>query len=261
MNLNRFVGKTVVITGSGSGIGKATAIRFAQEGANIVNIDMDKNNAEKTEGAIKKLGRKVLTIIGDISKKENIKNFVAKSIERFTQVDILINNAGIGANSISSLIALAVEKWDKIMNVNLRGTFLMCKYFLKVMVKNKRSEDSPIKGKIINVASMRGKIPKAKMAAYSASKAGVIALTKSLALELGPRRITVNAVCPGTIFTGIWGVDKKPEDIEGFGGQVPLKYKKVGMPEDVAGLICFLASKDADWITGNDFRIAGGMIT
>ena len=152
-------------------------------------------------------------------------------------------------------------EWDKIMSVNLRGTFLMCKYFLKVMVKNKRSNDSPIKGKIINVASMRGKIPKAKMAAYSASKAGVIALTKSLALELGPRRITVNAVCPGTIFTAIWGKDKKPEDVEGFGGQVPLKYKKVGMPEDVAGLICFLASKDADWITGNAFRIAGGMIT
>ncbi|MHA1385335.1 MAG: SDR family NAD(P)-dependent oxidoreductase [Candidatus Helarchaeota archaeon] len=260
MNLNRFMGKTVVITGSGSGIGKATALRFAQEGANIVNIDMDKENADKTETEIIKLGKEVLTLIGDVSNIEDIKNFVNKSIEKFNQVDILVNNAGIGANSISSVIALPVSQWDRIMNVNLRGTFLMCKYFLKVMVKNKRPEDSPIKGKIINVASMRGRIPKAKMAAYSASKAGVIALTKSLALELGPRRITVNAVCPGTIFTGIWGKDKKPEDIEGFGGQVPLK-KKVGMPEDVAGLICFLASKDADWITGIDYRIAGGMIT
>ena len=261
LDLNRFKGLSVVITGSGSGIGKATALRFAQEGANIVNIDIIEENAKQTETEIKKLGKEVLTLNGDISKKENVKEFVKKSIEKFSSVDILVNNAGIGATSISSVMALSVEQWDKIMNVNLRGTFLMCKYFLKVMVKNKSTEDSPIKAKIINVASMRGRIPKPKMAAYSASKAGVIALTKSLALELGPRRITVNAVCPGTIFTGIWGKNRKPEDIEGFGGEVPLKYKKVGMPEDVAGLICFLASKDADWITGNDFRIAGGMIT
>ncbi len=261
MNLNRFVGKSVVITGSGSGIGKATALRFAGEGANIINIDINEDQARSTESEIKKMGKEVLTLIGDISNKDNVKNFVKTSIEKFKQVDILINNAGIGANSINSVMSLPVEQWDKIMSVNLRGTFLMCKYFVRIMVKNKQPEDSPIKAKIINVASMRGKIPKADMSAYSASKAGVIALTKSLALELGPRKITVNAVCPGTILTGIWGKDAKAEQIEGFGGVVPLKHKKVGLPEDVAGLICFLASKDADWITGNDFRIAGGMIT
>ena len=261
LNLNRFVGKTVVITGSGSGIGKGTALRFAEEGANIVNIDMNKENAESTESEIKKMNKEVLTIIGDISKKEDVKNFVQKSIERFNQVDILVNNAGIGANSISSLMSIPIEQWDRIISVNLRGTFLMCKFFLKNMVKNPHTEDSPIRGKIINVASMRGKIPKAKMSAYSASKAGVIALTKSLALELGSRRITVNAVLPGTILTGIWGTNITAEQIAGFGGVVPLKHQKVGLPKDVAGLICFLASKDADWITGNDFRISGGMIT
>lgn len=261
MNIERFEGKTVVISGSGSGIGKATALRFAEEGANVVNIDKVLEHAEITESEIKKMGKEVLTIIGDISNINDVKNIVKKSIERFKQVDILVNNAGIGANSISSVLSIPIEQWDNIINVNLRGTFLMCKYFLKNMVKNPYTEESPIRGKIINIASLRGHIPKAKMAAYSASKAGIIALTKSLALELGPRRITVNAILPGTILTSIWGKNITAEQIEGFGGEVPLKYKKVGLPEDVAGLICFFASKDADWITGTEYIISGGMIT
>ncbi|MHA1144131.1 MAG: SDR family NAD(P)-dependent oxidoreductase [Candidatus Helarchaeota archaeon] len=251
-------GKNMLVTGAGSGIGRAIAVRGAREGANVIVVDINSQGARETAELVKKENQKAITIIRDVSTAENVKEIVKITYENFDRLDILVNNAGIGGTNLSPVIKLDEKDWDRIFQVNIRAVFLMCKYFLRHMIKNETPRDQ-IRGKVINIASQRGKTGGAGLSAYSASKAAVISFTQSLAKEMGRKRITVNCICPGTIYTGIWG-GATIDQIKGFGGEVPLKYKKVGLPEDVAGVVMFLASKDADWMTGQAVNITGGMI-
>jgi len=252
----RLEGKNILITGAGSGIGKATAILFAKEGANVAVNDINEENVKETAEKIKALGRKTLILVGDVTKSEEIKGMVEKYFENFDQLDVLVNNAGIGG-TFSSIIRTKEEIWDRTMNINAKSVFLVTKYYAKFMKKNKAPDDQ-LRGKIINVASMRGKAGRKNLGVYSASKAAVVSLTQSLAQELGNFRITCNAICPGLIHTPIYGNISK----EGLAGSsLPTclgKFKPVGDPEDVAKVALFLASGDSDFTTGQSLPVSGG---
>ncbi|NHI92980.1 MAG: SDR family oxidoreductase [Candidatus Lokiarchaeota archaeon] len=252
----RLEGKNILITGAGSGIGRATAILFANEGANVAVNDINKENAEETARIINKIGQKTLVLIADVTIKEQVKEMVEKYFENFDRLDILVNNAGIGG-TFSSITRTTEEIWDRTININLKSVFLVSKYFIRHIKKNDAPKDA-LRGKIINMASMRGKSGRKNLGAYSASKAGVISLTQTLAQELGPSRITVNAICPGLIHTPIYGNITK-EELAGSSLPTCLeKFKPVGDPEDVAKVALFLASSDSDFITGQSIPVSGG---
>jgi NAD(P)-dependent dehydrogenase (short-subunit alcohol dehydrogenase family) len=158
---------------------------------------------------------------------------------------------------MSRIISLDEDKWDRIIKINLTGVFFMCKYFGKRMVKRK-VDDNQLRGKIINMASMRGKRGRANFGDYCASKFGVIALTQTLAIELGKNKITVNAICPGLIHTPIYG-NISYENLAGTSEPICLTHKPVGLPDDVAGTAFHIASSDCDWVTGQSFPVSGGM--
>ncbi len=252
----RLEGKNILITGAGSGIGKATAILFAKEGANVAVNDINEENVKDTAEKIKALGKKTLVLIADITKSDQVKAMVKNFYENFDQLDVLVNNAGIGG-TFSSVIRTKEEIWDRTMEINAKSVFLVTKYFAINMKKNNAPEDQ-LRGKIINVASMRGKSGRKNLGAYSASKAAVVSLTQTLAQELGNSRITCNAICPGLIHTPIYGNISK-EDLAGSSLPTCLeKFKPVGEPEDVAKVALFLASGDSDFITGQSIPVSGG---
>ncbi|MHA1683235.1 MAG: SDR family NAD(P)-dependent oxidoreductase [Promethearchaeota archaeon] len=252
----RLEGKTVLITGAGSGIGRACALRFAVEGADIIINDIHEANARLVESEVKKHGVNARVIIADVTDSNAVQAMVKETYVSFPKLDVLLNNAGVGA-SISRIVSLPEEKWDRIMNVNLKSVFLVSKYFAKKMAKQDAPDDQ-LRGKIINIASARGITGRAKFGAYSASKAGVVSITQSLSLELGRYRITVNAIAPGLIHTPIYG-NVSYDDLAGTNPTPPaLKYKPVGLPGDVAGVAFFLASADSDWITGQCIPVTGG---
>ena len=252
----RLKDKNVLITGAGSGIGKATAILFAKEGANVAVNDINEENVKETAEKIKALGRKTLILVADVTNSNEVKDMVKKYYETFDQLDVLVNNAGIGGN-FSSIMRTKEEIWDRTMNINAKSVFLVTKYFVKHMKKNKAPVDQ-LRGKIINMASMRGKVGRKNLGAYSASKAAVVSLTQTLAQELGNLRITCNAICPGLIHTPIYGNISK-EDLAGSSLPTCLgKFKPVGDPEDVAKVALFLASNDSDFTTGQSFPVSGG---
>ncbi|MHA1821531.1 MAG: SDR family NAD(P)-dependent oxidoreductase [Promethearchaeota archaeon] len=253
--IKRLLGKNVLITGAGSGLGKAIALRFAREGANIAINDLNVENAEATQQEVEKLGVKSMLLTGDVSDAEVVKGLVKKYYENWEYLDVLVNNAGVGATA-SQIISMAEEKFDRIQRINVRSVFLMSKYFGKKMRKRKTDPDK-LRGKIINMSSMRGLKGRANFGAYSVSKAGVLSLTQTLAIELGKYRITVNAICPGLIHTPIYG-NISYEDLASMGDPICLNYKKVGLPEDVAGAAFFLASDDSNWITGAYIPVSGG---
>ena len=253
----RLLGKNVFITGAGRGIGRAIALRFAREGANVAINDIDPEIGEKTAKDIEDLGVKSLFIPGDVSDKDIVVGMVEKYFEHFEQLDILVNNAGIGAHFIG-LIHLKEEDWDRTIDINLKGVWLVTKYFVKKMKRNKAPRDQ-LRAKIINIASMGGIRGRAALGAYCASKFGVIGLTQTFARELGRSRITVNAICPGVIDTAIYGSISK-EGLAGSSDPVCLKYKPVGDPEDVAKVAFFLASSDSDYTSGQCIGCSGGMV-
>ncbi|MHA1230009.1 MAG: SDR family NAD(P)-dependent oxidoreductase [Candidatus Helarchaeota archaeon] len=252
----RLFGKNALVTGAGDGIGRAIALRFAREGANIAINDINEENANNTANEIRKLGQEAKVYIADVSNSEQVKNMAKNIFKDFEQIDILVNNAGVGANYVS-IIHMKEEDWDRIININLKGTFLVTKYIARKMIKNKAPRDK-LRGKIINIASLAGRRGRAGFGPYSASKFGVIGLTQTLARELGRYRITANAICPGLIHTKIYG-SISIEGLAGSSDPVSLLYKPVGMPEDVANVAFFLASSDSDYITGQSIIVSGGM--
>ncbi|MHA1734351.1 MAG: SDR family NAD(P)-dependent oxidoreductase [Promethearchaeota archaeon] len=254
----RLKGKVCVVSGAGSGIGKATALLFAHHGADVVCADINLETAKQTAAEIEALGRKALAVEVDISNSEMVDNLVKKVYETFPQVDVLFNNAGIGNATVKGFMTVTEEEWDRIFSINAKGTFLMTKAFAKKMRRNKTERKDQVRGKIINNASARGKVGKPLLAPYSASKAAIIRFSQAIASDLGSRKITINCVCPGTIYTNIWG-DTEPDKIAGFGGEVAL-FRKVGMPEDVANVVLFLASSDSDFMTGQALNVSGGQI-
>jgi len=250
----RFQGKVVLITGAGGGVGKVIAKRFAEEGASVVINDLNLHKAESLTNQIKKEGFNAVTVKADVSKGVEVERMVNKVINHFNKIDILVNNAAVFAESIP-IVDLEEEEWDRVMNINLKGVFNCSKSVIKYMMKQKY-------GKIINITSFTGKtgrvvyseVGSPTKAHYCASKAGIISLTKSLAFELAPYNINVNAVAPGSIAPEGTDEEKKRMLVT----LVPLG--RIGTSEDVANAVLFLASDEASFITGEILDVNGGTL-
>ncbi|MFA6216277.1 MAG: 3-oxoacyl-[acyl-carrier-protein] reductase [Candidatus Omnitrophota bacterium] len=244
----RLKDKVVLITGGARGIGRSIALLFAKEGAHIVVGDVNVQEAERTAQEIEAMGRQSVALLLDVTDYVKVEEVINKILDKFGRVDILVNNAGITKDNL--LLRMSQVEWDTVINVNLKGTFNCTKAVSKPMVKQRA-------GKIVNIASIIGVIGNAGQANYSASKAGIIALTKTTARELASRNITANAVAPGFIQTEMTA--KLPQDLKDkMLADIPLGT--LGSPEDVANACLFLASGEADYITGQTLIVDGGMV-
>ncbi|MBI4654372.1 MAG: 3-oxoacyl-[acyl-carrier-protein] reductase [Nitrospirae bacterium] len=237
----------VLITGAAQGIGRIIAIGMAKEGAHIGVADINIEKAEATAEEIKSLGVKSLPIKIDVSKSEEIALAFDRFIQEFGRIDVLVNNAGITKDTL--IIRMKEEDWDLVLNINLKGVFLCSKEALKLMTKQQY-------GKIINISSVVAFIGNPGQANYSASKAGIVGLTKSIAKEYATRGIRANAIAPGFIQTAM--TEGLPEKVkEEMKRLIPLGY--FGEPQDVTNVAIFLASKESDYITGQVIHVNGGM--
>lgn len=236
--------KTVIVTGSGRGIGKSIAQKFAEEGANVVVCDIDKELAETAAGQI---GNGAIGLKADVTNSEDIDNMFDKTRKEFGHIDIVINNAGVTRDTL--MIRMAEKDWDMVLDINLKGAFLVTKAAAKVMMKQRY-------GRIINISSIVGINGNAGQVNYSSSKAGIIGLTMSAAKELGARGVTVNAVAPGFIATEMTE-HLSDEAKEAFLGRVLIK--RPGSTDDVASAVLFLASDEASYITGQVLPVDGGL--
>ncbi len=243
-----FTGKTAVITGGAQGIGKEISKRFTRANANIVIIDISKEKLDQTIKELANERTKVKAYQVDITDAEKLDIVVNEIKSEFSSIDILVNNAGITRDAL--LLRMKEQDWDAVIDVNLKGTFLCTQKFARIMMKQRS-------GKIINIASIIGQIGNPGQANYAASKAGIIAFTKSVAKELASRNINVNAVAPGFIKTEM--TDKLPAEIvEKYKAKIPLD--RFGIPEDVAEIVLFLASEQANYITGETINVDGGIV-
>lgn len=238
--------KVVVITGAGRGIGKGIALEFIKEGAKVVINDVNAETAKTALQEIKDLGGDGIAVVADISIEEQAARLIKETVDSFGTIDILVNNAGITRDSLVTKIT--EEDWDLVMDINLKGPFNLIKAAFKVMAEKKS-------GKIINLASISGQMGNIGQSNYCASKAGVIGLTKCVAREGAAQGINVNAIAPGFIDTEMTQVI--PEKVkEKIIQQIPMK--RIGKPKDIGRLCIFLASEDADYITGQVIAVNGG---
>jgi 3-oxoacyl-[acyl-carrier protein] reductase len=240
--------KNVIVTGAARGIGKGIARKMAEKGFNVVVSDILIEDAEKTAAELAELGVKTLAVKTDVSSKDDIESLIGKTIAELGSVDFLVNNAGITRDNLS--IRMSEDDWDKVLNINLKGAFLCSQAAAKEMMKQRF-------GRIVNIASVSGLLGTAGQSNYAASKAGLVALTKSMARELGRRNITVNAVAPGFIMTEMTELlsDKVKDD---YMQQIPLK--RAGTPDDIAETVCFLVSPAGSYITGTTINVSGGLL-
>ncbi|MFT9494550.1 3-oxoacyl-[acyl-carrier-protein] reductase [Anaerosolibacter sp.] len=243
------LGKTAVVTGGSRGIGRAIVLKLAEMGANIVvNYTSSPQKAEEVVALVKEMGREAIAIQANVSDSDAIQKMMQEVEEKFSTIDILINNAGITKDTL--LMKMKDEDWDQVMDINLRGTFNCTKAVTRKMMKQRN-------GKIVNLASVVGVMGNAGQANYAASKAGIIGFTKSVAKELATRGINVNAVAPGFIQTEMTDI-LSDEVKEAMMANIPMK--QLGTPEDVANVIAFLCSDDAKYITGQVLHVDGGMV-
>lgn len=240
--------QTAVVTGAARGIGRAIALGLAKKGCNVViNYSGSKEAAEETEKLCKEAGAETLVVQADVSVEEDCKKLVDSANERFGSIEILVNNAGITRDSL--LAMMSAEDFDEVINVNLKGSFMMMKAVSRQMMKKRF-------GRIINISSVSGVMGNPGQVNYSASKAGVIGMTKSFAREVASRNITVNAVAPGFIDTDM--TSEMPQEVlKTMIENIPIK--RSGNPEDIANAVCFLADESSSYITGQVLCVDGGM--
>jgi glucose 1-dehydrogenase len=248
----RLAGKTALVTGGDQGIGHGIALRFAQEGADVaIGFRTNKAGADETIAALKAEGVKAVAIQGDVSKVVDGQNLVKQTVSQMGQIDILINNAGLERRA--DFWDVTEQDFDLVIDVNLKGVFFITQAFVRHLRETKRG------GKIVNISSVHEELPFPHFASYCASKGGLKMLTRNLAIELAPLGITINNVAPGAIETPInKNLLNDPKKLNELLDNIPLK--RLGKPEDVAGLAVFLASSDADYVTGTTFVVDGGLL-
>ena len=263
--MGKLDGCVALVTGSGRGIGRAIALRYAREGATVVAVDLAEDSVHAVAGEIRKAGGKADAFRADLREPEQSAAMVARVVERFGRLDVLVNNAGVVR--VRPLLELTPEDWDFINDVNARGLFFALQAGARQMLEQAPAGAGRPRGKIINVASIAGRNGRPMFAAYAASKAAAISVTQSAALALAPR-VTVNAICPGVVDTDMWrqidsewsAADQRPA---GSAWQDRIRGIPLGRPEtpeDLTGMAAFLASADSDYITGQSFHVDGGLV-
>ena len=253
-------GKVALVTGAAQGIGKAIALRLAKDGADIALVDLNQDKLDMVAAEVRALGRRAVTFIADVSQREQVSNAVAFAETELGGFDIIVNNAGIA--QVQPLLDVTPEEVDRIMRINVQGTLW------GIQAAAKKFKSMQQKGKIINACSIAGHDGFALLGVYSATKFAVRALTQAAAKELAADGITVNAYCPGIVGTDMWvEIDKRMAEVTG--AELGATYKKfvdgialgrAETPEDVAGLVSFLAGPDADYMTGQAPLIDGGLV-
>lgn len=251
--------RVAIVTGAASGMGKAMALGYAAEGADVVVADINEEAGQKVADEISATGRRGLFVRLDVADPQSSKDLVARTLTEFRQLDILVNNAGIGL--IKPVWEMTPEEWDRIFAVNVKGLFF-CAQAVSEPMRRRGS------GKIINLASIAGRRGEALVVAYCASKAAVISITQSLALALAPYGVNVNAMAPGVVDTPYWKeVDRQFAEILGKQPGEPIRdvvqhipLGRVEQPEDVVPLAVFLAGPGSDYITGQTYNVEGGMV-
>ncbi len=252
-------GKTALVTGGGRGIGRAIALRLAANGANIVVADLNASGAAGVAGEIAALERRAVAVEADVASADGRRRFLASTIDAFGRLDVLVNNAGIVR--VHRPEDVTEQEWDEVINVNCKAVFFTCVAARPHLVASGG-------GRIINIASIAGKLPTPWWAPYGVSKAGVISLTRSLAVAFAPDRIHVNCVCPGPVETPMW-TQMNEEGAPRLGlprgeftrmrvQSTPLG--RLAQPEDVAGVVSFLCSPDAAYMTGQAINVSGGLM-
>ncbi|MDR1114378.1 MAG: 3-oxoacyl-[acyl-carrier-protein] reductase [Candidatus Margulisbacteria bacterium] len=242
--MGEFENKVVIVTGSARGIGKEIAAAFVAAGAKVVISDV---NAEACATTAQEFGAQAIAAPANVTVKVEVENLVEQTKEKLGSVDILVNNAGVTRDGL--FVRMKEEDWDLVLNINLKGTFLMSQAAAPVMMKQRS-------GKIVNIASVSGLFGNFGQANYASSKGGIVALTKVTARELAPRNVNVNAVAPGFIVTAM--TDKLTDDIkENINKQIP--FGRMGQVKDIADAVLFLASEKASYITGQTIAVCGGL--
>jgi 3-oxoacyl-[acyl-carrier protein] reductase len=240
-------GKVALVTGAAQGIGKAIALLLARNGADMVVSDINLEKAEETAKEIRAIGPKAMAIKVDVANLSDVERMVTGILEKLAKIDILVNNAGITRDKL--ILRMTEEDWDVVLGVNLKGTFNCTKAVVRHMAKQRS-------GKIVNIASVVGEMGNAGQANYSASKAGVIGLTKTIAREYAQRGINVNAIAPGYIETPMTEAlpEKAKEELKKL---IPME--RLGKPEDVAEAVLFLVSEESSYVTGQVLNVNGGI--
>lgn len=249
-------GRVTVITGSASGLGRAIAIRMAQEGAHVVVSDVrpdPREGGDPTEAVIQRDGGSCIRVDADASRWGDIDRLVSAAVQRFGRLDVMVNNAAIAGAASKPLLETTEADWDAIMAVNLRGVFLCCKRAIAEMLDQEPIGE--VRGRVINISSQHGMVGSPGHVAYSTSKGGVVNLTHQLAVDYGRQGILVNAVAPGKIMTGS-PEQANPKATEYSRSRTP--FPRLGRPDDVAGAAAFLASDDALYISGTNLLVDGG---
>lgn len=247
----RLKNKVAIVTGSSQGIGRGIAERFAREGADVViNYNRTPGGAEEVLKIVESSGSRGIIVQADMSKLEDIKKLFSTAIETFGRVDVLVNNAGVEKHA--PFWEVTEEEYDFVLNVNLKGVFFATQEMVRHLIATER------KGKIVNISSVHEELPFPNFTAYCAAKGGLKMLTRNLSVELGHLGININNIAPGAIETPInTKLLNDPVKLNALLSQIPLK--RLGQPEDVAGLAVFLASDDANYVTGSTYFVDGGL--
>jgi len=254
----RLAGKVALITGAGMGIGRGTAILFAKEGAKVIVVDYDSVSGQETVELVQSAGGEAIFVRADVSDPADVQAMVQAVIDKYGQIDILHNNAGIDLPQATNVVETEIEDWDRTLDVNLKGVFLCCKAVIPEMM----ARDG---GVIVNTASVAGLAPMPQEAAYGASKGGLVLLTRQIARDYAGHNIRVNSVSPGPMEKPtrhrLAYLQEDPSAFEkrqSFAGQIPLG--RMCLPEDIAQAVLFLASNEASMITGIDLVVDGGFL-